>query len=31
MQPAYNECDTIEQLDRRLERMKNLKEKKLAN
>ena len=27
MQPAYNECDTIEQSDKRWERMKKLKEK----
>jgi len=27
MQPAYSECDTIEQSDKRWERMKKLKEK----
>jgi len=31
MQPAYNECDTIEQSDKRFERMRFLKEKKLSN
>ena len=30
MQPAYNECDTIEQSDKRFERMRFLKEKKVV-